>query len=138
MKLTNKLKTGALTGLMGLTGACSTMGAYETRDVCNSLFVFTPGFLEPGACKDARAEVSARHAEDRYMQREKRSGVTVTTPEGYMVNLRPTEKVFYKNEEYYIYNISNLNVELAPKGKYSYDTNNTIWVPIKELDMFKK
>ena len=137
MKLTSKLRTGALTGLMGLAGACSTMGPYETRDVCDSFFL-VPGFLEPGACDNARTEIRARHAESR--ARQSQSGVTVATPEGYTVKLNKLDEIIYDGKKHLIEEINYPYIILLPSKKRDgydvYDTTNSIIVPIKEL--FKK
>jgi len=142
MDLKGKLRTGALAGLMGLTVACPTMGPYETRDVCNSLFILTPGILEPRACGNARAEIRARDAEDRYMQRE-RSSVDVMTPEGYKKRLSVGHQIEYQGEIYAIGKIDVPYIYLEPRkvessGRVIYDNHNPIQVPIEELDILKK
>ena len=140
MNLSKTLRTGALTGLMGLAACAS---SYETVDWCNSPpFVFTPGILEPGFCRDARAEVIARKAEDR--ARQSQSGITVATPEGYSVNLQKYSEVMYRGKNHMVWEVNPPYIDIAPyKDSQNiqlrgYQTRESFSIPIKELDMFKK
>jgi len=115
--------------------------SYETREFCNDVFFLAPSFLEPGFCKDARETVREIEREKRSIQG--RGGINITTPQGYIVRLSEGSQTRYNGEIYYIKEINEPYISLAPRkikndGTIIYDTNHPITIHMKELSIFKE
>ena len=131
-------KKGIKVLLIGATAlAIGCTSPYEIKELCNDL-------LSPdaaGSCGDTRAEVSAQKAEQRAMEME-RSSVTVTTPEGYVVNLHVGSIVMYKGNEYSLRKLTPSNIGLVPyrstSGSQRYSFEDIITIPISNLDMMQE
>lgn len=142
MKLTNKLRTGALAASLVTALGLSACTDRELVKIGNSPpFVFMPRVLEPGAIRDARENEQVRNAEDRARQNQE-SGIRVTTPQGYVVELREHRQIMNHGVKNYISAINPPYITITSEDNdgdafpYRNGVKRTIF--IKDLEMMNK
>ena len=133
--LAKKLVIASGLGLAGLgLSACTSSDLVKIGN--SSPLIFMPRFLEPGVIRDAREIEQAKDAE--YRTRQSQSGIMITTPQGYDVNLRESSEVRYNGKPHWINEINVPYVNLSKKVAVGYDTKSNFTIKISELDMMQE